>query len=124
MLEANKFWFYSLVCSLLEGCMKLFFGDAGIERKVRLAATPNLKKEKRAKLADSTEDSAMDEGSPRESSKDNRHNTKRRMVADGFDLLIPGSITGWVPTSPTIVGFAGAISTILSSRDIWDRLQG
>jgi len=48
---------------------------------------------------------------------------KRRLVSDGFDLFVPGFVTGWIPTPPTFVGFATIISTVLSSKDIWDRLQ-
>jgi hypothetical protein len=44
-------------------------------------------------------------------------------VSDGFDLFVPGSVTGWLPTPPAFVAFATIISTVLSSKDIWDRLQ-
>jgi hypothetical protein len=59
--------------------------------------------------------------------KDDRENSfrgvKRRLVSDGFDLFVPGSVTGWIPTPPAFVGFATIISTVLSSKDIWDRVQ-
>jgi len=59
--------------------------------------------------------------------KDDRENrfrgVKRRLVSDGFDLFVPGSVTGWISTPPAFVGFATIISTVLSSKDIWDRVQ-
>jgi hypothetical protein len=48
---------------------------------------------------------------------------RRRMVVDIFDLFLPGFVTGWLVTTQAFVGFASAVSTILSSKDIWDRLQ-
>jgi hypothetical protein len=42
---------------------------------------------------------------------------------DACDLLIPGAITGWAPTSPAIVGAATVISTVLGSEEIWVRVQ-
>ena len=121
MLEANRFWFYSLVCSLIAGGMMHFFGDKD-ERRVKVVATKNRARGKSKESDVSKKDRG--EGKSRVGQKDNRHDIKRRFVADGFDLLVPGSVTGWIPTSPAVVGFASAISTILSSRDIWDRLQG
>ena len=59
-----------------------------------------------------------------EEDRENRlQGVKRRLVSDGFDLFVPGSVTGWLPTPPAFVAFATIISTVLSSKDIWDRLQ-
>jgi len=48
---------------------------------------------------------------------------KRRLVTDIFDVFIPGHVTGWIRTGPIFVGFASVVSTLLSSKDIWDRLR-
>jgi hypothetical protein len=48
----------------------------------------------------------------------------RRLVTDCFDLLIPGSVTGWLVTSPVIAGTTMVISTTLSAKDIWDKYEG
>jgi hypothetical protein len=48
---------------------------------------------------------------------------RRRLVGDCLDLLSPGNITGWLPTSTAIVGYASVVSTLLSSKDIWDRMK-
>jgi hypothetical protein len=98
LLEGNKFWFYSLVCSILLGALQLSADGSGEKPKGKKQGAQAQRK--------------------------NLNGTKRRMIADGFDLFIPGSVTGWLVTTHAFVGFAGAVSTILSSKDIWDRLQG
>ncbi|KAK1463285.1 AoPex11B [Colletotrichum melonis] len=45
----------------------------------------------------------------------------RKIFSDSLDCLIPGVILGWVNVQPGTVGIAMFITTILSSRDIWDR---
>ena len=114
ILEGNRFWFYSLVCSMFAGGMKLFLRD---ERRV--VGSGRAKGEKPV-----VSKGDEDDGRTLKGEMDDRSSIQRRLVADGFDLLVPGSVTGWIPTSPAVVGFASAISTILSSRDIWNRIQG
>ncbi|KAI1814216.1 hypothetical protein GGS20DRAFT_429563 [Poronia punctata] len=43
------------------------------------------------------------------------------VVSDGLDILIPGSIVGWIPVDAGIVGLAMFVTTVLTSVDIWDR---
>ena len=125
MLEANRLWFYSLIASISKAGLDLWNLRAGEEE----AEVPQSKKGKKK----STE--VIVKGESR------GEMLKRRLVADCFDLMIPGHATGWIPSSLAIVGesnclilvkeeltcyylgFASAISTVLSSRDIWDRLQ-
>ncbi|KAK1728611.1 uncharacterized protein BDZ83DRAFT_570070 [Colletotrichum acutatum] len=45
----------------------------------------------------------------------------RKIFCDSLDCLIPGVILGWVNVQPGTVGIAMFITTVLSSRDIWDR---
>ncbi|KAJ0307798.1 hypothetical protein COL516b_003768 [Colletotrichum fioriniae] len=45
----------------------------------------------------------------------------RKIFSDSLDCLIPGVILGWVNVQPGTVGIAMLITTVLSSRDIWDR---
>ncbi|KXH65463.1 AoPex11B [Colletotrichum salicis] len=45
----------------------------------------------------------------------------RKIFSDSLDCLIPGVILGWVNVQPGTVGVAMFITTVLSSRDIWDR---
>jgi len=105
MVTGNSLWFFALLCSIIWGVF-LLFGVGEVDE--------NRRDEKNAKKkANNT--------------KEERGNrllgVKRRLVSDGFDLFVPGSVTGWVRTPPAFVGFATIISTVLSSKDIWDRLQ-
>jgi hypothetical protein len=103
LVEGNKFWFYSLVGSIFLGAMQLYAG--GGEGK--------------------SESDEKSEGGNQDvqAQKKRLEETKRRMMVDIFDLFIPGTATGWIVTTHAFVGFAGAVSTILSSKDIWDRLK-
>lgn len=108
MLEANKFWLYSLVCSILWGLLQLF---------AQAAAAPKENAEK------ATLDKVGREEGGGSAGPKNLEGVKRRIVSDCFDLLIPGHVTGWITTSTATVGFASIVSTTLSSKDIWNRLK-
>jgi hypothetical protein len=103
LLEGNKFWFCSLVCSILLGALQLNVGRGKVKGE-------RGEKPKGKKQGAQTQRTYL-------------VGIRRRMVADSFDLFIPGFVTGWLVTTHAFVGFAGAVSTILSSKDIWDRLQ-
>jgi hypothetical protein len=45
----------------------------------------------------------------------------RSIVTDASDLFLPGAVTGWLATGPVTVGVATVVSTVLSSKDIWDK---
>ncbi len=109
MLEANKFWFYSLIFSLLSGMFQLFFGSSSRSSRERKASPKKLIKKKPS--------SALNSG------RKERQKIRRRLIADAFDLLIPGHVTRWIPSNLVVVGFASVISTTLSSKDRWDRLR-
>lgn len=82
MLEANKFWFYSLLCSIVLGFLELYSNKREVVRvgenkfKVQMAVRRSGKR------------------------------LKRRLVADFADLLIPGYVTGWINTGQGVVGMA------------------
>jgi len=103
LVEGNKFWFYSLVCSIFLGAMQLYAG--GGETKV---GTSEKSKGKKQSV---------------KAQQEKLSGIRRRMIADSFDLFIPGFVTGWLVTTHAFVGFAGAVSTVLSSKDIWDKLK-
>ncbi|TDZ33992.1 hypothetical protein C8035_v000507 [Colletotrichum spinosum] len=45
----------------------------------------------------------------------------RRVIADSLDTVIPGVILGWYDFRPGTVGVVMLVTTVLTSRDIWDR---
>lgn len=105
VLEANKFWFLSLMFSISLGWVHYFAMEEEVEELL---------------AAKVVQDSHMPSPPPKRESK---RPIVRRFIADAFDLFIPGGVTGWLPSHPAWVGFAMVVSTVLSSKDIWDRLQ-
>ncbi|RFU28854.1 hypothetical protein B7463_g7497, partial [Scytalidium lignicola] len=102
LLEANKFWFYSLVFSIIKSVLGLL--NSGSSTK------PNGTNEKKGKNSP-----------PVKKTRPNK--LVRKLLADGFDLLIPGLVTGWIPTSLLISGYTTVASTILTSMEVWDGLR-
>ena len=103
MVEANRFWLYSLLFSIVLGVIQLFEKSRAVSDKKRDGERRPSDGERGARVG--------------------RGVVVRRLLTDGFDLLIPGSVTGWIPNSPATVGFASMVSTLLASKEIWDRLK-
>lgn len=120
MIEANKFWFYSLVFSILWGVFQLLYRDFGEQAP----KTPSGKSPEKAhgRRAVNPKVGGDRKGARRVVSEEHQR-VKRGIVSDCFDLFIPGSVLGWISASSATVGYATVISTVLSSKDIWDRLQ-
>jgi hypothetical protein len=97
-LEGNRFWFYSLIFSLISCALQLY--------RLRFISAPSGTKGRLKPKINTLPWPVV-----------------RQIFTDACDLLIPGSITGWVRTSPATVGFATVASTILASEDIWHRVQ-
>ncbi|KAJ9385874.1 hypothetical protein DTO063F5_4081 [Paecilomyces variotii] len=47
----------------------------------------------------------------------------KRIIIDGCDLLIPGSMVGWIAVSPLVVAMSMVASTLLAAQDIWAQAQ-
>ncbi|KAJ9269135.1 hypothetical protein DTO212C5_4818 [Paecilomyces variotii] len=47
----------------------------------------------------------------------------KRIIIDGCDLLIPGSMVGWIAVSPLVVAMSMVASTVLAAQDIWTQAQ-
>jgi hypothetical protein len=106
MAEANRFWFYSLVFAIIWSCVQLLHRPLITSSDEKLDKTETqLPAEKR--LSEVNERQAL----------------KRRLLTDCFDLFIPGYAIGWIRTTSAFVGFATLISTTLSSKDVWDKVQ-
>lgn len=118
MLEANKFWFYSLACSIFLGVLQpfMFRGvDESLEKSAKNANGETGPKSTSSRVG-------IEKGAGSVGLK-KLEGVKRRIVSDCFDLLIPGHVTGWILTSTATAGLASVVSTTLSSKDIWDRLK-
>lgn len=110
LIEANKFWFYALVFSLLWGLVQLF-------------ALNYVRSDQKDKAESSSDEAITSQRRAENEKRQKRADIRRRLVVDGFDLLIPGHVTGWISTSAATTGIAGSISTVLSMKDVWDKLR-
>jgi hypothetical protein len=106
-LEANKFWFYSIVLSLLLGIIQLW----------KLEFNSSLIFKKRKGVSEEQVEREVKEW------KIKRVRIVRRLVIDGCDIFIPGFATGWMVVSRASVGMGSVVSTLLASMDIWERVQ-
>lgn len=122
-VESLKFWFYSLAVSVLLGIYDLFMLDSS-----PATAEPVISEKAKGKVtvkSGGKKASAVIEAKP---AAQNQNALKRQailkgIVADSCDLLIPGSIVGWIPIDPVPVGIAGSLSAILGGSDAWARVN-
>ncbi|PVH89859.1 hypothetical protein DL98DRAFT_508100 [Cadophora sp. DSE1049] len=117
LLEGNKFWFYSLVCSLLWGSLQYL----DLRNESHEVARKVTDEKAEAETSFDLEIKAREDFELKRKAK--MDTIKTKLVVDGFDLLSPGFVTGWISTSPSVVGFSSVVSTVLSSKEIWDRLK-
>lgn len=96
LMEANKFWFYSICLSLLRSFVEL----------VTWTAAPPKTQEKPVPVPQGSRGAIV-----------------QRMVVDACDLTLPGSFLGWIAVGDLEVGAAMVVSTLVASRGIWVRAQ-
>jgi hypothetical protein len=129
LLSANKFWFYALLSSLLSSILQLFHlatSSPAPATGSTSAETPSHEKTSSSKAPKGemeTQDAIGVEDERRRRLREKRQALMKKIVTDAADLLIPGSITGWLSTSPATVGWATVVSTVLSSEEIWVRVR-
>ncbi|KAL5355812.1 peroxisomal biogenesis factor 11 [Aspergillus floccosus] len=105
LMEANKFWFYSICLSLTRAIWELLF--LGATAQSQQSRTDEKEKSEKAPTSPTTSSTAI----------------LKRMIVDACDLTLPGSFLGWTPVGDLGVGVAMVISTIVASQDIWAKAQ-
>ncbi|RWA11688.1 hypothetical protein EKO27_g3417 [Xylaria grammica] len=90
-VEAQRFWFLTLLCGVLSGLLKIW----------RLLA-------------------ANEKGASRGRSK-TLANLIKGVVTNAADIVLPGVIVGWLDVSPGIVALVMCATTLSTSLDIWER---
>ncbi|WPH03777.1 Hypothetical protein R9X50_00666000 [Acrodontium crateriforme] len=126
-LQADRAWLYALIASIWLGLWRLFVAGPVVslkEVKVDAKQTQNdeVIDEKKAAL---DEKKVLYEKAPPKAKVQTVDKAKiyRQLVIDCCDVCIPGSSIGLIPVSPTVVGSAQFISTILAGQVIWNRVQ-
>jgi Peroxisomal biogenesis factor 11 (PEX11) len=111
LIEANRFWFYSLILSLCCSLWTLSVSTAGGSKA-------------RSNSNRITEKTQQPQKEPNDKERQPSPTpVVKQIVADSLDLLIPGTIVGWIAASPVQVGLATIISTVVTAQDIWIKAQ-
>ena len=116
MMEANRFWFYSLACAFMLTLHCLWnlpplpaAVEVGKEKSFEERTKAGLEKRKMEELAAKT--------------LARRTRLMKDLVMYGADLFIPGDLTGWIRTEQWWVGSAMAVSTLLASEEVWEKVN-
>lgn len=112
-VEAMKFWFYSLTLGILLALVELW----NLRGQV-----PVVLKEDKGEAEKAGDKVAQDQYARARQRSLKRWNVVKKIVIDGCDLSIPGSITGWLTVSSSSVGILCIVSTVLAGYGIWDRI--
>lgn len=147
-IEAQRFWFLSLICGALVGMLRLLQlwayaavpetgSDYGVGGDGKEQMDSSDGREKDAATDVNAEGRVADTLSLRQPSANENRKTQRlvqqreraarlqkisrRLVADVLDLAIPGSVVGYVNLDDGPVGLAMLITTILTGLEVWER---
>lgn len=145
-IEAQRFWLFSLVCGLLYNLLEMVnvlahtpvpatgegFGAVGEQ--------PEDKLETAEKSSRSLDEKAGDELKKEQERlrgivkirKEQRRLWRREVqgkiyklgrgaAANAIDIILPGSVVGWINVDPGTVGLAMFVTTILTGKDVWER---
>ncbi|PYI05401.1 hypothetical protein BO78DRAFT_371055 [Aspergillus sclerotiicarbonarius CBS 121057] len=99
LTEANKFWFYALLFSLLTSGMSFL----SLSFSSSPSSSSNAKKNKRNPTTRSITPFSL----------------FKKVLVDTCDLLIPGTFLGWIPMQQMGVGVGMVTSTLVSGWEIW-----
>jgi hypothetical protein len=122
-VEALKFWFYALAVSFCSGVVELYHLDQQTDDAVpdNGDEKPNRpKRNVKTRTAEKEEEKSQAVSSAVQSQ---RRTIYRQMTIDACDLLIPGSVVGWIPLDPMVVGVTGSLSAVLGASQVWERVN-
>lgn len=97
LVEANKFWFYAILASIIRTFVQRAGTFSGPVRSPKSGKKQALQSPPPPPL--------------------------RRLVIDALDLTLPASFIGWVVLDDVTIGCLMTVSTILVWRDVWARAQ-
>ncbi|KAH8195435.1 hypothetical protein TruAng_010387 [Truncatella angustata] len=145
IVEAQRFWLFALVCGVLSGLLKVLktlaytpvpaSGDVTQSAKVdedekskaesipeekNVAEEFDVKKEQQ-RLRGLVKDSRKKRVLWVREVKAKLHGLGRSIVANALDIVLPGTVVGWIEADQGVVGIAMFITTILTGLDVWER---
>lgn len=102
-LECHKWWFFGLALSVMGSTVNIFFPASE-------QVPPSGAKQSEKKPAE-------------KQTKPDLTPLVKSLIVDACDIVIPGSVLGWIPASSTQVGIAMIVSTLVASGDIWAQVN-
>ncbi len=143
MMEANRFWFYSLICAVVltlhslvtipspamptSTISKSYMKKLVLKKAEIGAMEPELlpgQESAQEKTAFGKRAEAGLEKRRREEYQAKCTQLVKDLIMHTADLFIPGEAVGWIKVEAWVVGSAMAISTLLASEEIWARVNG
>ena len=117
--EANKFWAYSIFASLVLTVYQLLFVSSHPDPQPKETPRPS-RTEKKDRITEDPKTKSVPNAPPIPPEKSV---LMRQLVMDSCDILVPCSALGWVAAGPILMGSTMIVSTVLSGRLIWRRVQ-
>ncbi|ORY61506.1 peroxisomal biogenesis factor 11 [Pseudomassariella vexata] len=140
-VEGQRFWLLSLVCGVLSGLLKMVqvmaytpvpatgdgFSHGKVEghnetekEKTDDPEVFDMKKEQE-RLRNIAKDRKKARGLWIREVRGKIHGLGRMVVANALDIVLPGTVVGWIRLDPGTVGIAMFITTILTGKEVWER---
>lgn len=113
--QAYMFQFYALALSVFDATWGLIFCSAGLSK----ASVPRDE----SQCTKIVKSSGKNSDFPSTSRAAVSSTLVKGIIVDSCDLLISGSILGWIAVSDLGVGVAMVISTVVSGKDVWKKAQ-
>ncbi|EKG11118.1 Peroxisomal biogenesis factor 11 [Macrophomina phaseolina MS6] len=140
-VESMRFWFYSITCSIVLTCYDLYVNRSEINQlRAELGAgkshangdaandaveneKPAEKETKENAAPELSKNPASDKEQALKKAKVRRLTLIRQLIGASCDLLTPGAVVNYTPVSPAAVAITSIISSLISSQDIWRKVN-
>ncbi|OTA59611.1 hypothetical protein K449DRAFT_435863 [Hypoxylon sp. EC38] len=129
-VEAQRFWLFALVCGCLYNLMEIPLTMASMPPP-ELPASLESEKTAASEKLDEEEAERLKRKSVEELKEKSRvwkqqvsvktYKLGRAATANALDIVLPGSVVGWIKVQPGTVGLAMFVTTILTGMEVWER---
>ena len=128
-VEAQRFWFLTLACAIASGILQIVAlllayppssapAAAGGAEPVREKTSGSAAADDEKKMSENATQSNVEEANVR---RRKFYRLGKTLVSNAIDIVIPGSIVGWLDVDPGTIGVAMFVTTILTTMDVWNR---
>ncbi|KAK9422852.1 hypothetical protein SUNI508_04519 [Seiridium unicorne] len=134
-IEAQRFWFFGLLCGVLAGLIEIYNlvrstytlkegisrGSDGVTTEAPQSVPEGIVKHKQENMSIRGAGAIPGPGVIGSDVQTRLRGLARTTIANAVDMILPGAIVGWVRIHPGLIGFAMLTTTILTSIDVWQR---